>query len=458
MFFLNGDSRTMKTKHKQGNRGLSRRAFLGRAAAAATVVSVVPRHVVAGSGETPPSERLNVAGIGAGGQAAHDLYVVARNSNIVALCDVDEKRAAGSFEKWPKAARYRDFRVMLEKEKGIDAVVVATPDHMHAFAAMAAIELGKHVYVEKPMAHSISETHKLMEAARRYKVATQMGNQGHSFYGCRVLHTWIDNNVIGDVREVHCWTNRPTWPQGMDRPADTPPVPPTLAWDLWLGPAPERPYNPAYAPRDWRGWIDFGCGALGDMACHIMDGAFWSLDLGAPTRVEAESSGMNDESYPEWSIIRYAFPKRGKMPPVTLTWYDGGKMPPRPEELEEGRRMGDADGGALLVGDKGKIMTGTYGNGVRLIPEKKMKAMKRPKVEYPKSPGHHAEWLEACKGGPAAGSNFDYAGRLTETVLLGNVALRAGKPIEWDAENMKVANVPGAERFITRAYREGWSL
>ena len=437
---------------------LSRRVFLGRAAGAATVLNLVPRHVVARSGETPPSERVNVAGIGAGGQAAHDLNMVSRNGNIVALCDVDDRQAAKSYKRWADVPKYKDFRVMLEKEKGIDAVVVATPDHIHAVAAMTAMELGKHVYVEKPMAQSIYEARKLTEAARRYKVATQMGNQGHSFYGCRILHAWIDANLIGKVHEVHCWTNRPTWPQGIDRPTETPPAPPTLDWDLWLGPAPERPYNRAYAPRNWRGWCDFGCGALGDMACHIMDGSFWTLDLGAPTRVEAESSGINNETYPKWSIIRYEFPKRGKMPPVTLTWYDGGKMPPRPEELEEGRRMGDVDGGALLVGDEGKIMTGTYGNGVRIIPESAMKKAKRPKIKIPKSPGHHEEWIEACKGGPPAGSNFDYAGPFTEMVLLGNLALRVGQPIEWDAENMRVANVPEAEQYVKREYRQGWAL
>lgn len=439
--------------------GLSRRAFLG-ATTAAAVVSIVPRHVVAGAKkkEPPPSEKLNVAGIGAGGQALHDLSVVARTENIVALCDVDDVRAAKAFENWPDAKRYKDFRVMLEKEKNINAVIVATPDHMHAVAAMAAIQLGKPVYVEKPMAHSIPEVRKLADAARKYKVATQMGNQGHSFLGCRVTRTWIDDGAIGDVTEVHCWTNRPTWPQGLDRPADTPPVPATLDWNLWLGPAPERPYHPVYAPHNWRGWWDFGCGALGDMGCHILDTAHWTLDLGKPARVSAETSGVNKETGPLWSIIKYEFPQRGKLPPLTLTWYDGGKMPARPEELEPDRRMGDTDGGCMYIGTKGKIIAGAYGNGGRLIPESKMQAYKQPEVKFPRSPGHHDEWIAACKGGDPAGSNFDYAGGLTELVLLGNIAMRAGQPIEWDPETMKIKNVPDAEQYVHQKYRDGWGL
>lgn len=437
---------------------LSRRAFLGGTAGVAAVFSIVPRHVIAKSKEAPPSEKLNVAGIGCGGQAFHDLSKVALQCNIVALCDADDERAKEAFAKWPDAKRYRDFRVMLEKEKGIDAVVVATPDHFHAVAAMGAMQLGKGVYVEKPMAHSIGEVRKLMEAAKKYKAPTQMGNQGHSFYACRLTKTWIEDGAIGDVTEVRCWTNRPTWPQGMDRPTDTPPVPATLDWNIWLGPAPERPYNPAYCPRNWRGWYDFGCGALGDMGCHIMDSPFWALNLGSPTRVSAETSGIKSDSFPSWSIIKYEFPERGKMPPVTLTWYDGGKMPERPPELEEGQRMGDEDGGCMFVGSKGKLMAGTYGNGGRLIPESKMKAYKQPEVPYPKSPGQHEEWIEACKGGKPAGANFDYAGPLTEVVLLGNIALRAGQPIEWDPVNMKIKNAPDAEQYVSSKCREGWTL
>jgi len=442
---------------KAKNQRCSRRTFL-RCAGAATAFSVVPRHVVGGAGQVPPGERLNIAGIGAGGQAEHDLNKVALDNNIVALCDVDDRRAADSFQRWPEAAKYKDFRAMLDKEKGIDAVVVATPDHIHAVAAIAAMELGKHVYVEKPMAHSIHEARRMMEVARRTKAITQMGNQGHSFYGVRMLHGWLESRTIGKVSEVHCWTNRPTWPQGIGRPADTPPVPDTLDWDLWLGPAPERPYNPAYAPRNWRGWCDFGTGALGDMACHIMDAAFWTLDLGFPTRVEAETSRPSDETYPKWSVIRYEFPKRGKLPAVTLTWHDGEKMPDRPEDLPEGRPFGSNDGGGLFIGTKGKIIHDAYGGGVRVLPESKMKG-KRPKITIPRSPGQHEEWVQACKGaGPTPGSNFEYAGRLTEMVLLGCLALRTGQPIEWDAENMKAKGCPEADAYIQREYRDGWAV
>ena len=386
------------------NERVSRRAFLGRTASAAAVFSIVPRYAIAKSGETPPSEKLNVAGIGAGGQAFHDLSKVGVYCNMAALADVDDERAAKAFEKWPDAKKYKDYRVMLEKEKGIDGVVIATPDHIHAPAVLAAMQLGKGVYVEKPMAHTITEVRKLMEAAKKHKVATQMGNQGHSFYGCRQTKTWFEKGVLGDVKEVHCWTNRPVWPQGLDRPTETQPVPATLDWNLWLGPAPERPYNSAYCPRSWRGWYDFGCGALGDMGCHIMDSAFWTLDLGAPSRVSAEVSERKAECFPASSIITYEFPKRGKMPPVTLKWYDGGKMPERPAELEQGRPFGSDEGGCLFVGSKTSLLVDAYGNGGRLLPESKMKDVKSVKVKYPRSPGQHEEWIEACKGGEPAGA------------------------------------------------------
>ncbi len=437
---------------------LSRRAFLKHTASAAGAVTIIPRHVLGGAGHTPPSERLNIASIGAGGRAGDNLKNISHHANIVALCDVDEQRAAEAFKRWPDAAKYKDYRVMLEKHNDIDAVLIGTPDHVHATATLTAMELGKHVYVEKPMAHTIAETRKLVAAAKRYKVATQMGNQGHSFKGCRILKAWLDDDAIGPVRKIQCWTDRPYCPQGIDRPADTPPVPPSLDWDLWLGPAPQRPYHQAYCPHKWRAWHDFGCGALGDMGCHILDGSFWALDLGAPVRIEAESSGVNAETYPKWSIVRYEFPARGDKPPVTLTWYDGGKMPPRPKELAPERRMGDAGGGALLYGDKGIIMTGTYGNGVRIIPEEKMKAYKNAKVKLPRRPNHYEDWMAACKNGTQACSNFDYAAPLTEIVHLGNIALRAGQPIEWNAENMRIPNLPEAEQLLRSSYRKGWEI
>ncbi|MHC4302215.1 MAG: Gfo/Idh/MocA family protein [Planctomycetota bacterium] len=448
--------RAKRAKSKKKNTGMSRRDFVGGAAAAAAF-TIVPRHVLGGAGHTPPSEKLNIAGIGAGGKGAGDIGGVS-SENIVALCDVDDEKAAETYKKFPKAAKYRDFRKMLEKEKSIDAVVVATPDHVHAPASMMAIKMGKHVYCEKPLTHSVYEARMLTEAARKYRVATQMGNQGHSGEGTRLICEWIWAGAIGEVREVHAWTNRPIWPQGIDRPEETPPVPPTLAWDLWLGPAPYRPYHPAYLPFKWRGWWDFGTGALGDMACHIIDPVFWALKLGHPKSVEAISTSVNSETAPKASIIYYEFGAREGMPPVKMTWYDGELMPPKPDELEEGRRMGSRNGGALFVGDKGKLMCGCYGKNPRLIPETAMQAYERPPKTIPRVEGHHKDWLNACKGGKPACSNFDYSGPLTEAVLLGNLAIRAGKRLEWDGENMRVTNVPEANRYVRRDYRAGWTL
>ncbi|HLB72435.1 MAG TPA: Gfo/Idh/MocA family oxidoreductase, partial [Sedimentisphaerales bacterium] len=354
----------------KANTNVSRRDFIGGLTAAAAF-TIVPRHVLGGAGSTPPSEKLNIAGIGVGGQGASDLQQL-ENQNIVALCDVDQSHAAGTFKRYPKARQYRDFRRMLDKQKDIDAVVVATPDHVHAIASITAIKMGKHVYCEKPLTHTIFEARKLAEAAREHKVATQMGIQGHSDEGIRRLCEWIWDGAIGKVREVHTWTDRPKgwWPQGVGRPKDTPPVPVTLDWDLWLGPAPQRPYHPAYCPFKWRGWWDFGTGPLGDMGIHNCSPIFWALKLGYPTSVELVSQeGCNEETGPTKSIVRYEFPARGDMPPVTLMWYDGGNEPPRPEELEEGRRMGDNDGGSLLIGDKGKILApGWCAASPRIIP------------------------------------------------------------------------------------------
>ena len=449
------DRKTVK-KHTQK---LSRRDFLGGAAVTA-VFTIVPRYVLGGVGHTPPSEKLNIAGIGVGGRGAADIREVS-SENIVALCDVDERRAAKTFELYPKARKYRDFRKMLEKQKDIDAVVIATPDHTHAVASMTAIQMGKHVYCEKPLTHSIYEARRLTEAARNAKVATQMGNQGRSHEGIRLLCEWIWDGAIGTVREVHIWTDRPKgwWPQGVGRPKDTHPIPSTLDWDLWLGPAPERPYNRAYLPFKWRGWWDFGTGALGDMGCHLFDAPFLALKLGYPESVEAHSTEVNSETAPLASIVYYKFSVRENMPAVKLTWYDGGMMPPRPEELEEGRRVGNENGGIIIVGDKGKIMASDENvQNPRLIPEAKMQAYKRPPKTLPRSIGHHKEWIEACKGGKAAESNFDYSGPLTEVVLLGNLAIRAGKKLYWDGANMKVTNVPEANEYIQHEYRQGWTL
>ena len=451
-----GNSRT-----KQGNE-VSRRDFLKRAGAVAPFM-VVPSYVLGGKGKTPPSEKLNLAFIGAGGRGASDLEELG-DQNIVALCDVDDARAAGSFKKYPKAKQYRDFRVMLDKQKDIDAVVVATPDHTHAVASMMAIKLGKHVYCEKPLTRTVQEARKLAEAARDAKVATQMGNQGMAFEGNRLINEWIADGAIGAVREVHAWSDRPThngklfWAQGIERPADTPPVPDTLDWDLWLGPAPYRPYNPAYAPFVWRGWWDFGSGGLGDMGIHNLAPVFSALRLGAPSSVESSSTLVFAETLPLASMVHYEFPARDDLPPVRLHWYDGGLIPARPEELEANRELNREDG-VLFVGDKGKMLVeGWGGESPRLIPESRMKDYKRPEKTLPRSKGHWKEWVEACKGGEPARSNFDFAGPMTEAVLLGTISVRTGKRIEWDAANMKITNVPEANAFLHYAYRDGWVL
>jgi len=436
---------------------LSRRHFIG-AATAAAAFTIVPRSVLGGLRNIPPSEKLNIAGVGIGGRGAGDLDEVG-SENIVALCDVDKNYAAGVFKKYPNAKAYTDFRTMLEKEdKNIDAVIIATPDHTHAVITMMAIKMGKHVYCEKPLTHSIYEARMVTQAAREHKVATQMGNQGQASEEHRLVCELISDGAIGQVREVHSWCNRPISPRGLERPKETPPVPESLNWDLWLGPAPERPYHPSYHPFSWRGWWDFGTGVLGDIGCHQLSPIFKALKLGYPTSVEACSSGVNSETAPLASIVRYQFPARGSLPPVTLTWYDGGLMPARPPELEDGRRFGEADDN-LYVGDKGKML------GHRLIPESRMKEYKKSPQTLPRSPGHHREWINACKGGPPAGSNFDVAGPLAEVVLLGNIAIRLGQKLYenglklyYDGPNMKITNLPEANQYIRSEYRQGWTL
>ena len=443
----------------QDKKKISRRKFMGSAAMATAAFNIVPRHVLGGVNYIAPSEKLNIAGIGVGGQGAVDLNGVS-SENIVALCDVDDERARGTYEKYPQAKRYRDYRVMLDKQKDIDAVVVATPDHMHAIITMAAIRMGKHVYCEKPLTHTVYEARMITQAAREAGVATQMGNQGRSGNSIRLIKEWIQDDAIGAVREVHCWTDRPKgwWPQGINRPTQTVPVPSTLDWDLWLGVAPYRPFHPDYMPFKWRGWWDFGCGALGDLGCHILDVPFWALELTAPTSIESHSTSVNDETGPEAETIEYEFPARDGKPPVKLTWYDGGRMPPRPVELEEGRKMGDNNGGVLLVGEKATIMSGCFGDGARIIPEAKMKAYKKPPQTLTRSKGHYTDWILACKGGDPASSNFDYAGPLTETTLLGNVAVRAGCKLYWDSKQMKFTNNKDANKYVHFEYRKGWSL
>ncbi|MEE9165994.1 MAG: Gfo/Idh/MocA family oxidoreductase [Candidatus Neomarinimicrobiota bacterium] len=435
---------------------MSRRDFLTGTAAAAAFM-IVPRSVLGGSGSTPPSDRLNIAAIGFGGMGRNNIASLT-SENIVALCDVDDGYAAEVFETYPDAERYRDFRRLLENEKGVDAVVIATPDHTHAVIAMMAIQLGKHVFCQKPLTHTVYEARKLAEAAHEAGIASQMGNQGHAGEGNRLICEWIWDGAIGPVREVHTWTNRPIWPQGIPRPKESPPTPATIDWDLWLGPAPFRPYHPAYAPFKWRGWGDFGTGALGDMGCHIIDSPFWALKLSHPTGVEASSTPLNEETYPHAAVVRYSFPARDEKPPVKLTWYSGGLLPPRPEELEEGRRMGDSGGGVIFVGDRGKLMCGTYGLNPRLIPETKMQEYTLPPKTIPRVQGIHEEWIEACKGGKEASSNFSISGPLTEMVLLGNIAIKTGQKLQWDGEKMEIMNVPDANELVHREYRDGWTL
>ena len=461
---------------------IDRRNFLKSTGAGIAMFSIVPSYVLGRNGNTPPSGKLNIAGVGVGGMGKGNLGAICKplserkeglwpdsnSQNIVALCDVDWDRAKETVEEYPDAKRYKDYRVMLE-EMGdkIDAVVVATPDHTHACVAMEAMRRGKHVYVQKPLTHSIYEARMLTEAARKYGVVTQMGNQGHSGEGIRLVCEWIWDGAIGDVREVHAWTNRPVWPQGIGRPEDTPSIPKTLDWDLWLGPSPHRPYHSAYLPFAWRGWVDFGTGALGDMACHILDPVFWALKLKYPVGVEGsyatnenwKNPEMN-ETYPLGSVIHLEYPARGPMPAVKVHWYDGGLMPERPQELEEGRKMGDNSGGVIFVGDKGKLMCGCYASGPQLIPYTKMKAYKRPEKTIPRiETSHEMDWVNAIKEGRQPSSSFDYSGPLTEMVLMGNLSLfKPNDKIQWDGENMQATNFPELQKYVNRPYREGWTL
>jgi predicted dehydrogenase len=441
---------------------LTRRQFLEEGAAA-SLLTIVPRRAI-GRGQTPPSDRLNIAGIGVGGMGAANLRAL-ESENIVALCDVDWKYAAPTFARYPGAQAFRDYRVMLEKRKDIDAVVIATPDHTHAVITLAAMAAGKHVYTQKPLTHDVWEARRLALAAKDSKVTTQMGIQGHSGEGIRLVVEWIRAGLIGEVSEVDGWCDLSYYPWGHaywsskwgERPTDAPAVPDGLDWDLWIGPAPTRPYHPAYHPLVWRCWWDFGVGMMGDRGAHTLDAAVWALELDAPETVEATSCGLNAETHPLTAIVTYRFPARGARPPVKLTWYEGTRAP-RPEELEDGRKMPD-EGGLIFKGTKGKIMCGVYGDGPRLIPEKLMQAAARPEKSIPRVEGsHEMEWARACKAGKKAGAAFEYSGRLTEICLLGNVAKKLDAKIVWDAMNLRVTNNADAEALIRRPYRQGWSL
>lgn len=475
------------------------------------------------AGYKSPNEKLNIASIGAGGKAASDIDNCAGTENIVALCDVDDKSAAKTFDKYGKAPRYRDFRKMLDKEgSGIDAVIVTIPDFMHATAALWCMERGKHVYVQKPLTRTIAEARMLVEAANKYRVATQMGNQGYSNEGTRQCAEMIWSGEIGNVSEVHAWTDRPLWPQGLTQIPAPDPVPSTLDWDLWQGIANARPftiggagypnnYGNFYQPFNWRGFYDFGCGALGDMACHILGAPNMALKLTerSPTSVECvQKEGTSSFMFPKKSLIRFDFPAHGNMPPVKVFWHDGCTETPKVEGVPEGEWLGDlprfvapqaqnqsqtprqerpraplvgpvggvfdyeafltrkAQGeprfpkpnGSVFLGDKGIITTGTYGEETRLVPMAKMKDYRFPAEFLTRSPGHYRDWIRACKGGEAACSNFNVAGPMTEWILLGVVALRMEGKLEWDGARMRVTNNADANKYLHPFVKKGWIL
>ena len=429
-------------------RTLSRRTFLTTTAAglAGTLAGLnAPRRIASAN------EKVNVAGIGLAGMGKNDVASAAHlGHNIVALCDVDWKLAGRIFDTYPKARRYNDYRRMLEEQQDIDAIMVATPDHHHAFATMAGLDLGKHVYCEKPLTHSVWEARRVGDAARTNTLATQMGNRSQADDWVRTQAEALQAGAIGPVREVHVWTDRPSWPQGIERPKEAHDIHAELDWDLWLGPAPERPFNRIYHPFRWRGWWDFGTGALGDIGCHAFHPIFVALRLGHPTTVEATSSKVFKETFPIASIVRYEFPARGNMPPLTLTWYDGGLKPARPDELPEDEQLGD--GGTLYIGDEGKMLGG------RILPEERARDFSPPPETMERSPGHVEEWFRAIKGGPQAGANLDFASLVTEVVLLGNIALRTGGMLHWDPSAFSFTNAREADAHLKRDYRPGWKL
>jgi len=520
--------------------GVSRRDFIGdvaKAGAALSAFTIVPRHVLGGPGYTPPSALLNIAVVGGGGMGSSNAEAVT-SENLVAFCDVDpaymQRQIMGDGrdtrpptpgrqmlrDKFTKATKYVDFREMLAKQRDLDAVIVATPDHMHAPVAAAAMRAKKHVYVQKPLTWSVYESRLLKRLARENKVVTQMGNQGHSREGTRRIVEWVRAGVIGDVKEVHVFTDRPArfWAQGLPRPAlpgamqtattttagSTAPVmtrgnvgemrralaaamgaadttpPPGLRWDLFLGPVAEDiPYHPVYHPFTWRGWVDFGVGALGDMGAHLIDQAYWALDLTQPTSIEGTSSlwgtepvppppgsppetrpGSKQVSYPMATTVHYNFPANGKRGPVKLFWYDGGLYPPRPEMLPDEVTL-VSEGGGILIGDKGVIVHETYGDNPRLFPVSVAEAAAAvPRTLERITDRHEMNWVRACKGETTATTPFEYGASLNETMLLGIAAIRAGqgRKLYYDAENMQFTNSPDANKFLTREYRPGWEL
>ena len=441
---------------------ISRRRFVGDVATGLTF-TIVPAHVLGGrrGGRLAPSDKLNIACIGVGGMGASDVRGVGKTENIYALCDVDDRQAMQSVTAFPLAKRFKDFRVLLDKEgKNIDAVTVSTPDHTHASAGMMAMKLGKHVRIQKPLARTLWEVKQLEEAAKKYKVATQMGNQGHADEGTRQIREWVEAGAIGTVREIQLWTNRPIWPQALDRPLENLYTPAWLDWDLWLGPAAERPYHSAYAPFRWRGWWDFGTGALGDIACHSMDASFWALDLDYPTRIEPESTRLFSESAPASSRITYYFAAKGNRPEIKVVWRDGSLYPARPREVPDPLTWPFDTSGQLWVGDSGKLVAGIYGENPRLLDAARQADIVAhpPAQKYPRTEGSYAEWIAACKGGTPAGSNIpELSGPLTEMVLLGNLAVRTAQAIDVNPQTGAVLNATIPEEYIRPRYRQGWT-
>ena len=475
----------MKTDNNS-NTGVSRRKFIGSTAAAAAGFSFIPRHVLGGQKFVAPSDKINVAIIGCGGQGRTNMRALFRFDDVqiiavadpIELHDLNAYYYRGKAGRLPmkeeiethysyqrpdfKAAGYEDFRVMLEKEKSIDAVLCATPDHHHALVCVTAMRLGKHVYCEKPLTHNVWEARKVAEVAKETGVATQMGNQGHSGDGIRRTCEWIWDGVIGDVREVHAWTGATRW--NRKHPGGVPPeepVPQGVNWDLWLGPRETRPYSSIYTPVSWRDFWDFGTAPIGDFFCHNFDPALWALDLREPVSIEAHAAGGPDTYMaPVGGLYTYQFGPRGKMPAVTFTWYDGGLMPARPEVLEAGDQLGAGGNGILFVGEKGLLTCPGWAGPPRLLPGSRNAGYKGPAETLPRSNGHHRDWLDACKGGKPASANFEYSAALTEIGLLGLVAMRLGngKKIYWDAKAMKATNAPEADPFLKEKYRPGWEI
>ncbi len=450
-------------------------AGITRRAAAGVVFSIVPAHVLGGQAGTAPSDKLNLAGVGVGAMGAG--YVrECESENIIALCDVDEAFAGKTFARYPKAKTYRDFREMLDKEKSIDGVIIGTPDHTHAVVAMAAMDLGKHIYCAKPLTRTLYESRLLAETARKKKVSTQMSVQSSASEDSRLTEEWVKAGAVGAVHEVHVWTNRPIWPQGLARPRHGMDVPKTMSWDLWLGPAPERPYHTAYHPFSWRGWYDFGTGALGDMACHAFHVVFRALNLGQPRRVSASAGRVVrhqlvnrdgslairnqvlplPESFPHSSVVTWDFPARGQAPGVRLHWYDGGVKPAIPADLPSGKVLPNE--GCMYVGDMGVLLTGFTGGHHQLLPEARAKALEAPSKTLPRSAGHYQEWISAAKGGPPASCEFQFGSLLTEVAILGTIAQRTQKSLDWDPQRMRFPNDPEASALLNPPYRKGWKL